>query len=100
LAQETVIGISVITSEKANTNGIKVVEALKSKGSKNVYFHIDVDVIDPSESTYQPVTAEGGLTTDAFSNLLKEIYKEFNIVGVSVLLSLLMVQRLSQKVNY
>lgn len=77
--------ISVITSDKANSDSSCVIEELKSKGSKNIYLHIDVDVIDPSEFPYQPVPAEGGLTIDAFSTLLKEISKEFNVVGVCVL---------------
>lgn len=77
--------ISVVISEKANSDSSVVIDALKLKGSKNVYIHIDVDVIDPSEFPYQPVPAAGGLSTRASSKLLKEITKEFNVVGVCVL---------------
>jgi len=77
--------ISMITSERANSNSSSVIDALKEKASKNVYIHIDVDVIDPTEFPYQPVPAEGGLTIDTFSKLLAEISGEFRIVGVCLL---------------
>lgn len=77
--------ISVITAKKANSYINNVIEELKSKGSKNIYIHIDVDVIDPSEFSYQPVPAKGGLTIDNFSKLLKALSKEFHIVGVCLL---------------
>jgi arginase len=77
--------ICVVASELANGESGNVIDALKSKNSKNVYVHIDVDVIDPTEFPYQPVPAEGGLTIKAFSKVLKDIANEFNIVGVCVL---------------
>lgn len=77
--------ISVITAEKANVNRDGIIEELKSKKIKNIYIHIDVDVMDPLEFPYQPVPAEGGLRIDIFSNILGELAKEFHIVGVCLL---------------
>lgn len=77
--------ISVITSDRANLNEDSVLEELKAKGCKNIYIHIDADIMDPSEFPFLPVPAEGGLKINSFSNILKKLKKEFNVAGVCLL---------------
>ena len=77
--------IRVITAGEANADSCAVIDALKEKGSKNVYVHIDIDVLDPKEFPYQPVPADNGLAIETLSGLLARIQKEFNVVGVCIL---------------
>jgi len=77
--------IRMITADAVNADNDCVVRALRDIGTKNLYVHIDIDVLDPAEFPYQPVPAENGLQICAFSDLLVKISKEFNIVGVCLL---------------
>ncbi len=80
--------------EKENMNFFKVEDletdancllaAMKAQEVKNLYIHIDLDVIDPVEFPFVPVPAVGGLTIPTFLRLLKTVYAEFPTVGLSL----------------
>lgn len=61
------------------------ISAIKSKGSNNIYIHIDLDVLDFAEFPYVMVPAPGGLRTNQLSELLVQLKHEFHIVGLSLL---------------
>ncbi|WP_207710486.1 arginase family protein [Aminipila butyrica] len=77
--------LRVITAPTANRQPEAVLSALKEKGKKKLYIHIDIDVIDPLEFPYQPVPAAGGLHTETLSKLLKLCSEEFEVVGLCML---------------
>lgn len=63
----------------------RIVRAIRSKGSKNLYIHIDLDVLDFDEFPYVMVPAPDGLKTDQLAGLLEELKREFHIAGLSLL---------------
>lgn len=63
----------------------RAISAIKSKGSNNIYIHIDLDVLDVDEFPYVMVPAPGGLRTDQLSELLAQLRHEFHISGLSLL---------------
>lgn len=61
-----------------------VVRALEAKGSERVYMHIDIDVVDPRDFTYQPVPAADGVHKERFIEALRAIGERFDVVGICV----------------
>ena len=61
-----------------------VIEAVKSKGSANIYVHIDLDVIDCVDFPHVPVPAPAGLKLNVFTELLQKLDKEFKIAGLGL----------------
>ncbi|HEY3424928.1 MAG TPA: arginase family protein [Negativicutes bacterium] len=76
--------IRVLKVEDIEANANNVLDTIKSKGSKNVYIHMDLDVIDPGEFPFVPVPVLAGLKIQTLSNLLKMLAKEFNILGLAL----------------
>ncbi len=77
--------IDLITVEEAISNIDKTIERIKSKGSKDIYVHIDLDVLDLKEFPYVMVPSPGGIKIKVFMELLKQLRNNFNIVGLSLL---------------
>ncbi len=77
--------MTVVSSDEANSDTESVIKSLKEKGSNNIYIHIDIDVVDPEDFPYQPVPAADGIRKDRFINILDEIARTFNIVGLCML---------------
>jgi len=63
----------------------RAISAIKSKGSNNLYIHIDLDVLDFDEFPYVMVPSPDGLKTDQLLELLAQLKQEFHIVGLSLL---------------
>jgi len=76
--------IHLVKVDDIETNENNVLDAIKSKGSENLYIHIDLDVIDPKEFSYVPLPVCGGLKIQTLSSFLKALDKEFNILGLSL----------------
>jgi arginase len=76
--------IKLLTVDDIELNINNVLDTIKSKGSKNIYIHIDLDVIDPIAFPFVPVPALGGLKIETLSILLKVLAREFNIWGLSL----------------
>jgi len=76
--------IKLLTVDDIESNINNVLDTIKSKGSKNIYIHIDLDVIDSIEFPFVPVPALGGLKIETLSILLKVLAREFNILGLSL----------------
>jgi arginase len=78
-------GMTVVRSQEVNDDPPSVVRALEAKGSRNVYVHIDIDVIDPGDFPYQPVPAADGVRKERFVQALQAIGDRFDVVGICVL---------------
>lgn len=78
-------GIHVLEAEEININADRAAALIKSKGSDNLYIHIDLDVLDCDEFPYVMVPAPGGLKTGKLTELLTWLKSGFNIVGLSLL---------------
>ncbi|MBP2641355.1 MAG: arg [Firmicutes bacterium] len=76
--------IHLVKVDDIESNENSVLDAIKSKGSENLYIHIDLDVIDPKEFSYVPIPVLGGLKIQTISRLLKALDKEFTILGLSL----------------
>jgi len=61
-----------------------LIHKLKTQGCKNVYVHIDLDVLDPEIFPYVPVPSKNGLKTELFSGILDQIKENFTIIGIGL----------------
>ncbi len=75
--------ITVIGPDEFSLEG--VISTIESKGSNNIYIHIDLDVLDCDEFPYVMVPAPGGLKTEQLSELLAQLTRRFHVVGLSLL---------------
>lgn len=77
--------IKVVSVDEVRTDVALAVDWIRSKGSDNLYIHIDLDVLDHGEFPYVMVPTPGGLKTGELSGLLMRLKQGFNIVGLSLL---------------
>lgn len=77
--------ISLLTVADIEKNIESVIEIVRSKGYKNIYVHIDLDVLDPTEFSYVPLPVSRGLKNNTFIELLKKLNEEFKIIGLGLL---------------
>lgn len=77
--------IDVITVQEINDSVDYVIELIRSKGSANIYIHIDLDVLDNEEFPYVMVPAPGGLRTGQLMELLTKLKERYHIAGLSLL---------------
>jgi arginase len=77
--------MTVVRSEQVNADPSSVVSAIRAKGKRKLYIHVDIDVIDPGEFAWQPVPAADGVTEDAFVRTIEMLRQEFDVCGVCML---------------
>jgi arginase len=77
--------IDLISIEKLNMGMDDIIQAVKSKGSENIYIHIDLDILDFEAFPYVMVPSPGGLKPDLLSELLLQLKNNFNVAGLSLL---------------
>ncbi|MCR5182860.1 MAG: arginase family protein [Clostridia bacterium] len=77
--------MTVVRSEEVNEDAGCVIRSLRDKGSRNIYIHIDIDVIDPEDFPNQPVPAPDGIRKNRFIDALDAIAGSFNIGGICML---------------
>ena len=58
---------------------------VRSKNSRNLYIHIDLDVLEPAQFPHVPLPAPGGLRMETLQALLCALHAEFNIAGLDVM---------------
>lgn len=61
-----------------------VIRAIKSKGHRNIYVHIDLDVLDPEEFPHTPMLVPGGMKIRVLRELLGMLNEEFRIAGMGL----------------
>ncbi|MEG6513498.1 arginase family protein [Desulforamulus ruminis] len=74
--------ITVLKTEDIEAKIDDVMNVIQSKGSQNIYVHIDLDALDPVAFPHVPVPPPGGLTVTTLSTLLKELHEKLNIIGL------------------
>jgi arginase len=77
-------GISVFRVSDVEKNIETVVDMIRSKGSRNLYVHIDLDVLDPDEFPHTPLRVPGGMKIHTLMELLKVLDEEFCIKGMGL----------------
>ncbi len=77
--------IPVVTISDMEHHAEDVIQLIRSKGSKNLYLHIDLDVLDCEEFPYVPVPMKGGLTRNTLSTLISLLQNEFHIIGIDIM---------------
>lgn len=69
-------------SESENSSA--VIGAIRAKGHRNIYIHIDLDVLDPEEFPHSPMLVPGGMKIRVLTELLGMLKKEFSIAGMGL----------------
>lgn len=85
LADDTMLGFSVITSEFVEEEGIQAaIDRMRARiGDTPLYISIDIDVLDPSHAPGTGTPEAGGLTSRELLRAIRGI-AELNIVGADV----------------
>ena len=60
------------------------VEAIKVKGFKNLYVHVDLDVLEPADFPHMLLPVANGIMVDQLIALIAALKQHFNIVGSSI----------------
>jgi arginase len=76
--------ISIYKVVDVENNMGAIIDAIRAKGQANIYVHIDLDVLEPSEFPSVRLPVPGGLKLKTLMQLLKILEKEFNIVGMGL----------------
>jgi Arginase/agmatinase/formimionoglutamate hydrolase, arginase family len=77
-------GIPILSVTDIEHNSETVFDTIRLKESKNLYIHIDLDVLEPSEFPYVPLPAPNGLKMDTLQKLLFKLSEEFKIIGLGL----------------
>jgi arginase len=79
------MNVRSLTIQDIELNIENVIKAVKEKGHKSIYVHIDLDVLDPVEFPHVPVPAPQGLKNKTLIDLLNRLKEEFHIIGLGLL---------------
>lgn len=77
------IGVKYLSPDEAR-DSTKLLEWLKSRGKSKVVVHFDLDVLDPSELVMAVGVVENGLKIAEVLNLINDIDKNYDLVGLSI----------------
>ena len=61
-----------------------VISSIRSKSHRNIYIHIDLDVLDPEEFPHTPMLVPGGMKIRVLTELLRILNEEFSIAGMGL----------------
>ena len=77
--------MSDFTVGELNSDPTVVAKEIIKKGMDNVFIHIDLDCLDPSEFSESQVPEPDGLTCEALISILEKIGETSNVVGLGIL---------------
>ena len=77
--------ISWLTPQSLAENPNIIVDEINRKGYKNVYLHLDLDILDPESFVHMLLHVPGGISLELLSVLIRTINGSFPIVGSSLL---------------
>jgi arginase len=77
-------GISVLIVRDIETDVEKVSRLIREKGFRNVYIHIDLDVLDSGKCPWALCLTPDGLDTGTLMALLRDLKAKFNLAGLSI----------------
>ncbi len=61
-----------------------LISAIESRNVRNVYLHLDLDILDPKSFPHLLVPTPGGLSPYSLTHLIHAITDRFNVAGFSV----------------
>jgi len=70
--------------DEIEENADAVIAAVRLIGYRDIYIHIDLDVLDPEEFPDVPVPVKGGMKNESLLKLLKKLSDEFRIIGLGL----------------
>lgn len=73
-----------LVSIKDMIGSSKLNGVVKEKGNKNIYIHLDLDVLDPDCFPSVMCPACNGLSVDNLTKTIKKLNENFNVVGFSI----------------
>lgn len=76
--------ISTVSDDQMINSKDIIVDQIRSKHLRNVYVHVDLDVLDPDSFPYSKCPVNGGITKQQLLEQLNKIYDSFNVVGFSI----------------
>ncbi|MBP1744053.1 MAG: hutG 3 [Firmicutes bacterium] len=76
--------ISVFGVCEAEQDIDAIIRTIRSKGHRNLYIHIDLDVLDPEEFPHTPLRVPGGMKMRTMMELLRILNDEFSIAGMGL----------------
>ncbi len=76
--------LSVCKVEDLKNDPGLLLEAVKGKGNKHVYIHLDLDVLDPDEFPYLPMPVPGGLSKSTLLCLIESLSNAFVLNGLGI----------------
>ncbi|MCS5733998.1 arginase family protein [Herbiconiux daphne] len=76
-------GIALISPDRFDSPDA-VVLALRDTGATEVYLHVDLDVLDPSEITGIAFPEPFGVTTAQLTAAIRAVREEFTVVGAGI----------------
>jgi arginase len=78
-------GIQVFTVAEIEADPDLLVRHVIQQGMRDVYLHIDLDVLDPVEFPYLKCPAPGGMRVETLLSAIGSLKTDCNVVGFSVL---------------
>jgi len=78
-------GVTDFTVRELAENPGLAADAIRRKGYSNVYIHIDLDALDPTEFWLTPLEEPGGMTKENLLEVLRRIREAANVVGFGIL---------------
>lgn len=76
--------ISTVSDDQMINSKDIIVDLIRSKHLRNVYLHVDLDVLDPYSFPYSKCPVNGGITKQQLLEQLHQITDSFNVVGFSI----------------
>jgi arginase len=71
--------------DEAFTAPQQLLNAISARGFTHVYIHFDVDVVNPDDFRNALMRAEGGPSLPEVADVLSDLYRHTDVVGLSVL---------------
>lgn len=78
IAKHSIPILSVVDMERHSET---VIDVIRNRGRQNLYIHIDLDVLEPAQFPFVPLSVPNGLRMGTLQNLLRTLHEEFTIVG-------------------
>jgi arginase len=77
-------GISVLTVRDIEGDVENASRLIREKGFRNMYVHIDLDVLDSGKCPWALCITPDGIDTDMLMALLRDLKAKLNVVGISI----------------
>lgn len=76
--------IDYCTIRSMENNIIALTDLVRAKTKKEIYIHLDLDVLDPAEFPHVAVPVRGGLKIKTLNRLIENLNDQFNLIGFGI----------------